>query len=166
MVPQQSAIAPPATYQPQQHMIPTPQQAFHPQQPQHHHYNPSNVPQQMYVQQPQQQMYQQQPQPMYVQQPQQQMYQQQPQPMYVQQPQQPIYQQSTQHTARYSQTPNQGRQVEISVTQQVSQQPPHQFAPSPPAASYPQQQQLQYGQNQVGVPPPVQYAQNPPPPHP
>jgi len=90
------------------------------------------------------------------------MYQQQP-PVYAPQ-HQPVYQQSTQHTARYSQTPNQGRQVEISVTQQVSQQPPQQFA-APPTASYPQQQ-LQYGQNQVGVPPPVQYAQNPPPPHP
>ncbi|MGK3754067.1 MAG: hypothetical protein ACI8RD_006375, partial [Bacillariaceae sp.] len=78
--------------------------------------------------------------------------------------QQPVYQQSTQHTARYSQTPNQGRQVEISVTQQVSQQPPQQFAAAPPSGSYPQQQ-LQYGQV-VGQPvqnPPVQYAQNPPP---
>jgi hypothetical protein len=70
------------------------------------------------------------------------MYQQlQPQQMMYQQPQ-PVYKQSTQHVARFSQNPNQGgRQMEYSVSHQVTQA-------TPPAGSSLPQQQLQYGQNQ------------------
>jgi hypothetical protein len=95
---------------------------------------------------------------MYQQPHQQQVYQQphQQQQVMYQQPhqQQLVYQQSTQHVARLSYTPNQGRQMEYSVSHQVTQQPQQQqFAVPPPAGSFPQQQ-LQYGQNQPHSAPP------------
>ena len=47
----------------------------------------------------------------------------------------PVFQQSTRHVARMSYSPNQGQQLEYSVSQQVTQQPQQQFAAPPPATN-------------------------------